>query len=979
MNELMVQSSLTNVLKALEYQDDKGLVTTDTSEIDGGREFVWKEVRDKFEIHAAYFHGNVPVVYFREFQEFNNETLWKLHRSLWNHNRAPILIAVLPNEVRIYNCFRLPARDQEEFKDKNPRLLERVVGQVSDHRALSQQLSNYKRREIISGRFAKEQRSRFNRKERVDERLLNNLRDVRRWLKNEGLDFALVNRLLGRCIFVRYLEDRCLLEDSKSDLFEGSDGFMDLLETSKDEVYRCFKKLSDRFNGDLFPVNENEIRLVEEFHLRKLGQFFKATEVISGQMCFWAYDFNYIPIELISAIYETFLDRDETVGVHYTPPKIVDFVLSEILPFDTRERDIKILDPACGSGIFLIEAYRRLVFLRSRKNRRLKFKELCNLLKDSIFGVDVDEGAIGVAIFSCYLALLDFLSSDDVQKDMKLPNLKGTNLFVKDFFDTKASFNNHRYDIIVGNPPWKRKMDRLSHEFKDRTGHYIAGNQIAQAFLWRVPELLAEDGQACLLCPSMSVLFNRHDNYVNFRHEFFERNWVTKVVDFSALRHELFLNAVAPMTAIFYRKDFGTDNKKNIAYIGLHRSPLSELLEGIVVYGDEIKPLPYRRVFDHPNIWKMALWGTPRDLEFINELRERFSCSTLEKVSNKRNWEIGPGVTVGNRKYYKPCRGKIRFVPTKAIENLSVSSGEECRIGECNFERPRDDEYFQGPHVLIRGTASKGFLNAAFLPDEAVFKNRVYVIKGPPNDANHLKVVSAILSSSLARYYHFLTSSEWGIERPVILLNEYKDFPCPILDENDDLFKEVVNLVNRVQQTGTYTNWRSDLDILICKIYDLTSSEQQIMEDFMETGIDIHHSGIMSNAFRSPSLEDLHLYAQTYENVFVSMTGKANLLSSSVHEGDSSYQAISFHLASESMPRQPEGSVLDFNDHLAKLERIAIEQHGQDLYFLKNIRVYENEEIHILKPNERRFWTRSAAYNDADGTIAELLKASNQQ
>ena len=978
MNELMAQSSLTDVLKALDYQDDKGLVTTNTSEIDRGREFVWKEVRDKFEIHAAYFHGNVPVVYFREFQEFNNETLWKLHRSLWNHNRAPILIAVLPNEVRIYNCFRLPARDKEEFKKTNPRLLEEVIGQVSDHRALRQKLSNYKRREIVSGRFAKEQRSRFKRKERVDERLLNNLRDVRKWLRKEGLDFSLVNRLLGRCIFVRYLEDRSLLEDSKDDLFEGSCSFMDLLETSKDGVYRCFKKLSDRFNGDLFPVSEDEIRVVKGFHLQKLGQFFKATEVNSGQMCFWAYDFNYIPIELISAIYETFLDKDETAGVHYTPPKIVDFVLSEILPFDTIEKDIKILDPACGSGIFLIEAYRRLVFLHSRKNRQLKFKELCNLLKGSIFGVDVDEGAIGVAIFSCYLALLDFLSSDDIQKDMKLPNLKGTNLFVKDFFDATASFNNHRYDIIVGNPPWKRKMEGLSHEFKERTGCNIAGNQIAQAFLWRVPELLADDGQACLLCPSMSVLFNRDEEYVVFRHKFFECNWVTKVVDFSALRHELFRKAVAPMVAIFYRNGLGTDNKNNITHIGLHRSPLSELLEGIVVYGDEIKPIPYRRVFGHPNIWKMALWGTPRDLEFISELRERFP-STLEKVGNERNWKIDQGVTVGRRNYYKPCRGKIRFVPTEAIENLSVLSGEECRIGESSFERTRDDENFQGPLMLIRGTASKGFPNAAFLPDDAVFKNRVYVVKGPLKDANHLKVVSAILSSSLARYYHFLTSSEWGIERPVILLAEYKDFPCPVLDENDELFKEVVNLVNRVQQTGTYANWRSDLDMLICRIYDLTSSEQQIMEDFMETVIDIHHSGTRSNAFKSPSLEDLHLYAQTYENVFKAMTGKANLLSSSVHEGDSSYQAISFHLASESMPRQPEGSTLDFNDHLAKLERIAIEQHGQDLYFLKNIRVYENEEIHILKPNERRFWTRSAAYNDADGTIAELLKASNPQ
>ena len=68
-------------------------------------------------------------------------------------------------------------------------------------------------------------------------------------------------------------------------------------------------------------------------------------------MYFWAYDFKYIPIELISAIYETFLDEDRRkTSAYYTPPEIVDFVLNEVLPFETAPQDVSILDPACGSG-----------------------------------------------------------------------------------------------------------------------------------------------------------------------------------------------------------------------------------------------------------------------------------------------------------------------------------------------------------------------------------------------------------------------------------------------------------------------------------------------------------------------------------------------------------------------------------------------------------------------------------------------------
>ena len=60
-----------------------------------------------------------------------------------------------------------------------------------------------------------------------------------------------------------------------------------------------------------------------------------------------------------------------------------------------------------------------------------------------------------------------------------------------------------------------------------------------------------------------------------------------------------------------------------------------------------------------------------------------------------------------------------------------------------------------------------------------------------------------------------------------------------------------------------------------------------------------------------------------------------------------------------------------------KLEQMAIEQHSRSLYFQRNVKVFERDAIHIVKPAERRFWTKSAAYNDADETIAQLLRAAS--
>ena len=142
----MIGTALATVFDALEYQDDKGLVTVDTPDVGNGRAYVWQEIRDKLQMDAAYFHGNVPVVYFKELQTVDDDYLWRLHRSLWNHNRVPLLIAVLPQEVRVYNCFAPPLRDSGELMPENPALLKRAVKQVTDVLALRGALSDYRRR-----------------------------------------------------------------------------------------------------------------------------------------------------------------------------------------------------------------------------------------------------------------------------------------------------------------------------------------------------------------------------------------------------------------------------------------------------------------------------------------------------------------------------------------------------------------------------------------------------------------------------------------------------------------------------------------------------------------------------------------------------------------------------------------------------------------------------------------------------------------
>ena len=139
----------------------------------------------------------------------------------------------------------------------------------------------------------------------------------------------------------------------------------------------------------------------------------------------------------------------------------------------------------------------------------LTFEELRDLLTGSIHGVDLSEEAVHVAAFSCYLALLDFLEPKSIWEEVRFPKLVGTNLFVNDFFIHGCSVSTKlRYDIIVGNPPWRSNLTAKAANYVRENDLTIGDKQIAQAFLWRAPTLLAEEGRICLLAPSKGVLFN---------------------------------------------------------------------------------------------------------------------------------------------------------------------------------------------------------------------------------------------------------------------------------------------------------------------------------------------------------------------------------------------------------------------------------------------------------------------------------------
>lgn len=403
----------------------------------------WLSLAHEVGADKVFFVNDDPVVVFHRFDEEPSEhQQLEAFRRVWCMARPQCLFMAQPGLLRVYSLNRPPARTVAEWRELKPLDL---VDRVAD---VAEQLAAYRREQVETGRLFAD--GRFGDiDQRADRRLIQDLKVVRKALLESGLEPRHAHALIGRSIFVRYLEDREVLipayfdqvaasnakwqqilatEPEKPDLaLDSEHRRYDRVLRDKEFTYTLFEQLAADFNGDMFPRDKQEEGAVTQPHCDVLRSFLMGdADPNQPSLFFWAYDFQIIPIGLISSIYEEFYHQanEDDRGTHYTPGVLVDYVLSQVLTEERLETCPRILDPACGSGAFLVEAFRRIVRHRVRRlARQLRPDELRDILRDQIVGIDVNEEAVHIAAFSLYLALLNYQEPPDILASKRLPRL----------------------------------------------------------------------------------------------------------------------------------------------------------------------------------------------------------------------------------------------------------------------------------------------------------------------------------------------------------------------------------------------------------------------------------------------------------------------------------------------------------------------------------------------------------------------------
>ena len=971
----------------LDLTKENGLVDVSSDAKDEFQRYILKQAKEKLGADAKIFFlkpdmgPSIPLVYFYKLESPDSRKIAELHKLVWNMGRAPLLFVILPEVVLIYNAYEPPKISDGQLDGQAG-----FIEELELFAEVETEIKKYHRSELVTGSYWQKHGEKFKKEKRAYQTLLNNLDFMRKKLIEQDLPSDIVHSLLNKSIFIKYLEDRkdkeghhAFPEGYFARYLPGAECFTDLL-SDREATNSLYRDLNDKFNGDIFIFNREEERIITQEHFNLLQRLLKGEVYLdSGQMALWPlYSFDVIPIELISNIYQQFLhyERDgETRGTYYTPCHLVTFLMDEVLPWSGDNMDLKVFDPSCGSGVFLVEAYRRLIsrWMQANPGQRPSISDLTDILTKNIFGVDIDSKAIRIAALSLYLTMCDYLEPhhiwEVVESKPLFKPLINNNLFELDFFEKDALFSDEKYDLIIGNPPWQSELSEPARMYTTENNKPVGDKQICQAFLWRVGELCKPDGKICMVVSSKGLLFNRSTSNREFRKQFFSSFNVKTIINFSALRHVLFSKAVAPCAAVVFSPD-EIDNRQPIFYCSPKPSYSTQDDWLLAIEPQDIAHISKDEAIENDIIWKVAMWGTPRDYELIKRLSRQ---SNLGEICEKNGWVDGEGFIVGNRKYEDLSLFGKPYVDVRKLQRFTMDEESLPSLDETRFirSRTRKSEIFKGPHLLIKQSPKAGVgLVAVLLKNDAVFRHSILGIHGNEKDLNQLALCCSVINTKIALYYEMLTSRSWLVERDEFEKEEIMNLPMPknLLDQHVD-YAFLKDLSKNPKANEI-------INELVANWFDIDETEMMLINDTINFTLDYFEKKDKSIAVEPVNETVLDEYRDIFCKVLNnSFSSQKKVFVGTVFMGESPLQVVSVRLVDESEEAVIKVHVQEhrLKDVLNKLDELLIEERSPSIYIRRNLRRYSAHKISIIKPNQRRYWTKSAALRDADETYADIM------
>ncbi len=683
------------------------------------------------------------------------------------------------------------------------------------------------------------------------------------------------------------------------------------------------------FNGNLFKHHFSEELVVSDEWLTDFIGELSADES--------PYLFNVIPVEILGSVYERFLGKivrphgrgvvieekpevRHAGGVYYTPRYVVDYIVEETLgrrldeiaefrtrePFERDTRALRVLDPACGSGSFLIGVFERICEHWQRwltRHPEQQARTLCwidpasgdvhlaidlkrRILRDNIYGVDIDPGAVEVTQLSLYLKMLEGESRITLDRQRELlsrdtpllppleTNIKcGNSLIASDFtdgilpihdlaqelkrvnaFDWDQAFpdiiEGGGFNAVVGNPPYIQ-IENIPTDHRQyflRTygedGKLGKRYDIYQVFVMRAASLLKDGGRLGYILPNTFLMGH---SYSLLRKRLVTTGKVPQLVD---LPQGVFHGVTVDNVMLFFER-CGNESARNNSRIEINKlNPKSDKARVGERAWDESFALEQGRL-SAADEWRINVHTNPKQARLFEKVER--SGVTLGDVTESSQGIIlyKTAADAKRARFTSATRasGWKRLLRGKNIARYeTIWGGEYVSYGDWLWCQ-REEKFFNQPKILLHAMRNKSLarrLVGTYDEDEHYNAHNLANIIAKPGAALSLKFVLGIFNSALINYWyraHF----------PNVNINpsDFRQIPIPPLDlanagdkARHDLLvtfvEKVLALTPKLRdgaserETSVIQNavraTDAKIDDLVFELYGLTAEERALVD-----------------------------------------------------------------------------------------------------------------------------------------------------
>jgi hypothetical protein len=957
----------------------------------------------------------------------NSDRLQQLRERIWNQNLISLILVYSSQHI-----IPVPPTRREQAAPALAREDAQADGPLS-------------RSDIQSGDIWLRYKSWFRVEDRVDRTLLANLRETVKELsksdptnKEISLSRGDAQYLLAQILFVSYLEDRGIIGE-KYRRSRNVGRLFDLVQTTdRHGIVQLLSRLKFDFNGDfLEPTAGSKTSWLHlsDRNFETVRSFLLATEMETGQLNAWPYNFRYIPVELLSGIYEAFLgpETKKEVAAYYTPRNLANLVVEQAFRESSDVLSEKIYDGACGSGILLTTAFRRIIVEAEtrRSGAPLRLKDRIKLLKQHIFGSDVSEAACRVTAFSLYLSLLERLVPADISAlcdnaRVKLPKLRGTNLFGGaqrgQFFSSRNPLvKRGNFTLFLSNPPWIEPAgdeDSAADAWAEKEHAPRALRQLAADFAWRATQCLAPSGRLCLILP-MSLLLKPTSQ--QFLSAWLEKVKLVRIINFGDLKELMFEDGRKACVVLIAKPRRHTDDELWAVPPSEHfeywvpKADISLAFGRLTLHSSDRHSVQTQAISLSTRQLTTRMWGDDFDLALWAQLRLRGTFADLFTGQRKRWWR--------RKGFHKTDNSVERgeWVSTSALWDMPFVKPEDLYsvpVVDLSSKRafPKDEitevphlgndllAVFDGPRILFPdGPSPTKEIRAAFTEEKGCFMSSVGVIAGPPTDTDLLRFATVYLRSDLVRYFVVTQLYQLLSDRDRISLSDISHFPFFLPERHPhpalahQIVSEIANITREIETTNPLLRkhrWdesRQQAESKLLQYFGLSAKEGEIVRETVELVLPRIRPYGLAGVFDRAQLRASDQTIQAYVSTLLSELEAWR----DARRGNGSFKIHALLTRKDrsgpfGLVRVTLGGRQAANDvsiaRADEMVRSALKQlhnlsilpasFSDDIYFMPNSVIVSDNSIYLVKPQTERAWLMRQARRDAETIVSVTTRPS---